>query len=142
MNLTEEEKKLILKEPEMATWDQLDEFYKESHRSQIRYLGERLMSYDMNIGLRPVLPNATDAVTELYGPLLEDLAVIEHDRWMQDKLADGYRPGKRDDGLKLNPEIVPFADLEADVQEFIRNAVRNVPLYLKEIGYELYRKSY
>ena len=142
MDLTENEEKAILAEPEMAPWDKLDEFYKEGHRSQIRYLGEELMSYDMNIGLRPCLPEANDAVTELYGPLLEDLSMIEHERWIRDKQADGYKLGKRDNDLKLNPELVPFTDLDPDVQEFIRNAVRSVPAYLKEIGYELYRKSY
>ena len=69
-------------EPEMADWSDLDEFYKEGHRSQIRYLGERLESFNMSIGLRPVLPGAADTIMDLYGPVLEQLSELEHERWM------------------------------------------------------------
>ena len=37
---TPKELSLVRQEPEMADWSDLDEFYKEGHRSQIRYLGE------------------------------------------------------------------------------------------------------
>ena len=138
-----EEIEEIRKEPEMADWAQLDEFYKEGHRSQIRYLGEKLMDYDNNIGLRPIVPGATDSVQELYGPLLEEMSEWEHERWMQDKLADGWRYGRNlDPELKLTPDMVPYDELEPRVQEFIRRSVRNVPEYLEAIGYELYRKSF
>ena len=139
--LSEAEIEEIRNEPEMADWAQLDEFYKEGHRSQIRYLGEKLMAYESNLGLRPIVPGATDSVRELYGPLLEELSEWEHERWMQDKLADGWRYGRNPDPeLKLTPEMVPYKDLEPRVQEFIRRSVRNVPEYLEAIGYELYRK--
>ena len=121
----------------------VDEFYKEGHRSQIRYLGEKLMDYDNNIGLRPIVPGATDSVQELYGPLLEEMSEWEHERWMQDKLADGWRYGRNlDPELKLTPDMVPYDELEPRVQEFILKSVRNVPEYLEAIGYELYRKSF
>lgn len=133
---------LVQAEPEMADWTNLDEFFKEGHRSQIRYLGERLESFNMSIGLRPVLPGAADTITELYGPILEQLSVLEHERWMKDKLADGWRYGKRDPELKLHPDMVPYEELDESTKEFVRVSVRNVPGYLKEIGYELYRKSF
>ena len=139
---SEEEIRKEMENPEMAAWEDLDEYFKEGHRSQIRYLGERLESYDMSIGLRPVLPNTADAISELYGPTLEELAKIEHERWTRDKAADGWRLGKEDKELKLTPELVPYEDLEESTREFIRKSLRDFPLYLKEIGYELYTKSY
>ena len=141
-NRTEDEIKKELRNPEMAPWGKLDEFYKEGHRSRIRYLGERLEAYDVSIGLRPVLPNTTDAISELYGPTLELLSEIEHERWMRDKKADGWRLGKYDRELKLTPELVPYDELNDDTKELIRKSLRALPLYLKEIGYELYTKSY
>ena len=129
-------------EPEMADWSDLDEFYKEGHRSQIRYLGGRLESFNMSIGLRPVLPGAADTIMDLYGPVLEQLSELEHERWMKDKRADGWRYGKRDSELKLHPDMRPYQELDESTKEFIRMSVRNVPDYLKEIGYELYRKSF
>lgn len=137
-----EELEEIYLEPEMADWAQLDEFFKEGHRSQIRYLGEQLQSFDFDVGLRPVLEGASDTITELYGPVLEELSELEHERWLKDKLADGWRCGKKDHQLKISPDMVPYSELEESTREFIRASVRNVPDYLKEIGYELYRKSY
>ena len=139
---SEEEQQRELDAPEMAPWDELDEFYKEGHRSQIRFLGERLEAYDMSIGLRPVLPNTTDAISELYGPALEVLSEIEHERWMRDKMADGWRLGKYDRELKFNPELLPYEELDENTREYIRKSMRSVPMYLKEIGYELYTKSF
>ena len=127
---------------EMVPWDELDEYYKEGHRSQIRFLGERLQAYDISIGLRPVRPNTTDAISELYGPTLELLSEIEHERWMRDKMADGWRYGKLDPELKLTPDMVPYDELEEESREFIRKSLRPLPIYLKEVGCELYTKSF
>ena len=132
----------MMQEPEMEEWDNLDEFYKEGHRSQLRYLGEKLQSYNLDIGLRPILEGAADTITELYGPILEELAEIEHERWLRDKKADGWRLGQKNHDLKLSPEMVPYSELDSMTKEMIRRSVRNVPEYLKKLGYELYWKAY
>ncbi|WP_352398641.1 RyR domain-containing protein [[Clostridium] aminophilum] len=142
MGLTPEQLEEVEREPEMAEWNDLDEFYKEGHRSQIRFLGEKLQAYDLNIGLRPILPGASDTIQELYGPTLELLAEMEHQRWVRDKMADGWTYGPKDSELKRSPEMVPYDELDEKTKEFIRVSVRYVPNYLNELGYELYRKSY
>ena len=38
--------------------------------------------------------------------------------------------------------MVPFDELDPQVKEFIRKAVRHFPEYLEAIGYELYQKGY
>ncbi len=139
---SEEEIRKELADPEMAPWEKLDEYYKEGYRSRIRYMGEYLESYEISIGLRPVIPNTADAVSELYGPTLELLADIEHARWVRDKRAEGWRDGKYDRELKLTPELVPYAELDEETRETIRRSLRAMPETLKEIGYELYTKSF
>ena len=129
-----------LVDPQLADWDHLSEIYKESYRSQIRYLGESLEDYDAELGIRPVVPGAPDALSDLYGPILEKLAEMEHDRWMRDKIAAGWSLGRYDPELRLTPELVPYSELESSRQEFIRREVREVPAELREIGYELYVK--
>ena len=90
-----------------------------------------------------MLPGTTDAISELYGPTLETLSEIEHERWMRDKSADGWRYGKQQDKeLKITPDLVPYEELDEETKEFIRKSLRALPMYLKEIGYELYTKSY
>lgn len=135
-----EQRKRMLNDESFAPWEQLKEIYKESYRSQIRYLGERFEDFEAGIGLRPILPGADDTMRDLYGPVLEHLAQMEHERWMRDKLQDGWVYGERDVELKHHDEMVAYSDLSPSVQEFVRSSVRNMPGYLKEIGYELYRK--
>lgn len=129
-------------DPEMADWEELDEFYKEGHRSQIRYLGEHLAAFGTGLCLRPVLPEAEDAITELYGPALEQLCQMEHRRWMRDKLKDGWILGPLDKELRHHPDLLPYEELDGSVQDFIRTNVRSIPGYLREIGYELSRTAF
>lgn len=132
----------VREEEEMADWDQLDEYYKESYRSQIRYLGEKLEDYETDIGIRPVVEGEADTIAELYGPVLEEVAEMEHKRWNIEKLKDGWKYGSFDAELKQSPEIVPYEELDSKTKEFIRKNVREVPQLLKAIGYELYYKSF
>ena len=128
---------------DMVKWNDLKEIYKESYRSKIRYLGECLESYTRNIGLRPIVPDSSDSISELYGPVLEEIAELEHKRWVRDKIRDGWRYGDRkDEDMKLTPELVDYGELSAKTKEAIRKDVRDVPMQLREIGYELYYKSY
>lgn len=138
----EEELSRLEKEEEMASWEELAECYKNSYRSQLRYIGERLQDYHSGIGIRPVLIGDTDTISELYGPVLEELAEMEHNRWMRDKRQDGWHFGPLDCDMKTTPDLVPYDQLEESTKEFIRLSVRSFPEYLKKIGYELYRKSF
>lgn len=139
---TEEQLAEIYQEPEMADWEDLKEFYKIGHRNRLRYLGQKLLEYEGNIGLRPIIPDATDTIMELYGPVLEYLARLEHERWMLDKARDGWTYGQKDYDLKLNPEMVPYDELPEITKEAIRTDIRNMPSVLKEMGFEFYRKNY
>ena len=129
-------------EPDLAVWEELDERDRNSYRSQLRYIGVRLQDYNSIIGIRPILGNDSDTIRELYGPVLEMLAEMDHDRWMHDKLEDGWKYGIIDYTMKTTPELVPYSELEEPVKEQIRLSVRSIPMYLSEIGYELYRKSF
>lgn len=137
-----EEIKRIQSEDRMADWDDLKELYKENKRSQIRFLGERFDGFYTGVGLRPILPGAADTVAELYGPILDQLAELEHQRWMLDKLSNGWTQGKLDTQLRTHPDMIPYDQLDESIKDYIRVSVRNIPVYLKEIGYELYKKTY
>lgn len=140
--ISQDEIRRIQSDERMADWSELKELYKESKRSQIRFLGERFEGFNTGIGLRPILPGAADTIAELYGPILEQLAQLEHQRWLRDKLSNGWSLGKLDQQLRHHPDMVPYDQLDESVKDYIRVSVRSIPEYLKEIGYELYRKTY
>ena len=61
---------------------------------------------------------------------------------MLDKQANGWKFGKLDTQLRTHPDMIPYEQLSDTVKDYIRVSVRNIPFYLKEIGYELYKKTY
>ena len=138
----QQEMEALQAEPDMCCWEDLEECFRNSYRSQLRYIGERLQDYRTSIGIRPILAGDADTIHELYGPVLEELAEMEHERWMRDKRRDGWRFGPKDSEMKTTPELVPYAELDEFTKEFIRLSVRDFPEHLNMIGYELYRKSF
>lgn len=131
----------LKREENMAEWNQLKEVYKEDNRAQIRYLGERFEQVDVGIGIRPSGESSAETINDLYGPILEYLSETEHERWMQNKLENGWTPGPRDNELKHHPDLIPYAELSEPIKDYDRAAIRNIPQYLGMIGYELYKKN-
>ena len=73
---------------------------------------------------------------------LETLAAVEHERWMQEKLSDGWTYGPvRDDGKKIHPSILPFDQLSESEKEKDRNTIRDIPRVLSLIDFQIYRRS-
>ncbi len=138
----EEELLLLQKEPDMNPWETLPEKYRKEYLSQIYEIGIYLQGYDSSVGLRPILQGSADSITELYGPILEELSALDHQRWIRDKEKEGYHPGLPDPEMKTLPEMIPYEELEEPVREQIRLRVRQIPENLKGIGFELYRKSF
>ena len=136
----EDEIKALKQEADMQPWAELPEEYRNAYISQIYYLGVYMQGYDTSIGLRPILPGSADTIQELYGPILEELSMLDHKRWVQDKEQEGWRQGPLDLEMKTRPEMVPYDELEENVREQIRIRVRMIPQNLKEIGFELFKK--
>ncbi len=60
-------------------------------------------------------------------PRLELLAEAEHDGWMEQRRANGWRKGERDNIEKYHPLLKPYSDLPDEEQEKDRNTIRNIP---------------
>ena len=70
---------------------------------------------------------------------VEALARLEHERWVTEREADGWRYGpERDDARKIHPYMVAFDELPPDIQEYDRIFVRPLPKLLAAAGYEVY----
>ncbi|MBR2257189.1 MAG: hypothetical protein IJ899_07590 [Blautia sp.] len=132
----------IIKEEEFVSWEELSETERAVYYSQIYNIGVRLQDYKSTIGLRPIMPGAADTINELYGPALEELAAWEHLRWVTELEQEGWRPGIADPEAMTNPEMVAYEELEEPAKEQIRLVVRKLPRNLKELGFELYRRSF
>ncbi len=78
---------------------------------------------------------------------VEVLARLEHDGWMADMTALGWRrghgagPHDSDPVRKLNPNLVPWADLDEGMKEYDRNVIRRLPFAFAKADYEVIEES-
>ena len=71
---------------------------------------------------------------------IEFLSELEHERWMQEKIAEGWHYGaKRDDRKKTHPSIIPYKDLSESEKEKDRDTVKLIPQIISLIDYQIYR---
>jgi hypothetical protein len=124
--------------PSMAAWHELGESLRQSNRRFAEGVGEKLRSARIAIVPAPLAdPGAPGAA--LPEEQVEELAVVEHDRWCADLIADGWRhgPGRKDPERKLHPSLVPWEELSEEEREKDREPVRALPELLAHLGFEL-----
>ena len=74
--------------------------------------------------------------------LVEKLAILEHQGWVEERLSNGWVFGEqRDVEQKISPYLVPYAQLSEEVKEKDRDVIRNIPALLNRIGMAAYRKK-
>lgn len=121
---------------------QLQEGYRESNRHQADDIGRKLAALGYRI--RPwtelgALDFRLDEETEV-----DPLARQEHERWMAERISQGWRYGeRRDNVLKLHPDLLDWNDpcFTRLAKDKDANTVRNIPDYLLEAGFQLEKIS-
>jgi ppGpp synthetase/RelA/SpoT-type nucleotidyltranferase len=130
------DKKDIMVEPSMKTWEELDPGLKESNCDQISNALEILRYAGFAVG-----PWTTESQTIVF---TEDevarMAPMEHGRFNVERTRQGWRPAnEKDVALKLSPYLVPWSRLPDFVREWDDSAVRAWPAILCKIGLEIRR---
>jgi len=120
--------------PSLGPWDELPEEFKESNRAQARQIGEKLAV----IGCLMV-----PAFDPTLGFAFEDdelqlLARLEHERWLDERTAQGYEHGPaRYDHVR--PDLVPWDRLSDQARAMNIQAVRRIPDMLARVGFQVLR---
>ena len=117
-------------------WEELDESRKESSRDQARDIPIKLgmLGYD----IAPLRDRDARHFTFTHEEV-ERLAGAEHVRWMHERIADGWTAGDKDVTRKTTPYLVPFEELPAEIAEFDRMYVREIPRLLAGVGLQVVR---
>lgn len=122
--------------PAMQPWEELREDYRESNRQQADHLPVKLRA--IGYGFRPII--GRKPILQEFSPgEIEKLAKIEHDRYLAERLANGWIPGPDDPGKKTNPTLKGWEELEEEEKEKDRMAVRRIPGLMAQAGFELYQ---
>lgn len=122
-------------DPSMVPWEQLTSELRESNRTQADGMSAILRS--AGYGLAPL----TDWDAWRFRFPEDDvelMARLEHERYVAERLRDGWSLGPKDNIRKTNPNLVPWEQLTADAQERARHALRELPCILAEAGLEVY----
>jgi hypothetical protein len=123
-------------DPAMQAWDKLPEHLKESNRKMADSIPEKLRR--IGYGFRPTGQPAAEFLG--FAPAeLEALAELEHDRWVSERLQNGWSLGSRDVDRRISPYLVPWAELDDKIKAWDRHAVLVIPKVLARAGFEIYR---
>lgn len=121
-------------DPSIQPWESLPESLKHSNRSQAATIPEKAASIGCRIG-----PLNGPPVT-FTSPELDRLARAEHERWVRERREAGWTSAPVKDVVrKQTPHLVSWDDLNEDVRELDRDAVRGIAEVLAAAGLGLYR---
>jgi RyR domain len=122
-------------EPALSAWEDLPEDLRESNRQQVADIRAKLDA----IGYEFVPTADWDAEPfQLTSEQVETLGRLEHDRWCNEKLRNGWRYGPvKDAHAKLSPFLLPWEELSDDVRDLDRDAVRLIPSILMAAGFAM-----
>ena len=65
------------------------------------------------------------------------MAMMEHERWMEEKSDKGWTCGARDDSKKIHPCLVDWDELSESDKDKDRVTVKIIPELLASIGFEV-----
>lgn len=123
-------------DPAMRPWEQLPGQLKTSNRRQAEHVIVKLRAIECDFR-----PSGRRKRSEFrFKPEeIEVLAKMEHDRWVQERILGGWREGLRDVIKKTTPYLVPWEELDDEIRDNDRQAVRGMPYLMAEAGFEIYR---
>ena len=124
--------------PSLVAWDELPQRLQDASRRQADDIGSKLSA--IGCGLEAL----TDWDADLFAfapDEIERLAVLEHERWLEDYQASGWRyaPGAKSVEQKTHPSLVPWVELSEAEREKDRDVVRLLPTLLARAGLQVAR---
>ena len=122
----------------LVSWEKLPEHVKESNRAQALHVAEKLKAIGCGI---TELEDRELGEFEFTREEIEQLARMEHERWVEERLSNGWTVGPKDIDKKTTPWLlVPYEELPDEEQEKDRESVRGIPKFLAKVGLEVHRQ--
>ncbi len=118
-------------------WSELSDTERESSRSAADGIVGRVAA----IGGRLAPLRSWSAAGDVFDDdELDRLAEYEHERWREERTAQGWTWGEvRDEVARRNPLLVPWHELAADARDHNLDSARRLPDLLARAGFEVSR---
>jgi hypothetical protein len=123
--------------PRLVPYRDLTEAYREDNRAPARLAHARLRAIGYRVAKQHdgLLPASLTDNGEM-----ERLAVVEHDRWLREKLLHGFAWSEAtDERLRLHRDVAPFALVTEAYRQLEAAQVNTIEPTLKQCGYILTR---
>ncbi len=119
-------------------WDDLPENLKESTRHQADHMEIQLRNIDCIVER---VENRAVRIYQLIPKEIEELAQLEHSRWMSERYLAGwtYTTGEINSKTKVTPFLVSWDELPEDRKEMNREVVRKIPKLLANYSLEIHK---
>ena len=86
-----------------------------------------------------------DAITEFLEKEVEDLAIFEHNEWMEEKEGIGWtldeELDEKDEKTRRTPHLVQWKNLKPEIKQYDIDAIKNIPSLLDSIGLKVVRSK-
>ena len=129
----------------LQKWENLREDFKRSNIHQAAFAFRALTLAGFDIVKKPSKDEVT--VINLGDPSilsaegLENLAKLEHGRWVVERLMQGWRYAPKDDKARRESHcLVGWEQLDPKMKPFDINAVKDYPVWLAEAGFEIIKR--
>jgi len=123
----------------MRDWDDLADEFRRSSYSQVDQNADKL--WKVGLELRRASEGETPREYAFEPDELEALAELEHQRWMVERLLDGWRLGPRDNAKKTHNLLVPWSELGPEEREQDRRPIREMPRRYADLGWEIAKRK-
>jgi hypothetical protein len=126
--------------PGMKVWSKLDQFYKDQNRDQALNLSVNLKTKKYSIVSRynwdePLFKYKDDKE-------IEDLAILEHNRWWKFMREHGWRLGEEYDfEKKTSQDLVPWGELTDTVKKYDIDFINSYPSILAMVDLKIIATS-
>lgn len=125
-------------DPSVQAWHELPETLQRSNREQAADISRKLAAIGCEIAPSQAGPAQQ---MRLEPGEVELLARMEHDRWTEERVRQGWRWGpERDVAGKRSPGLVGWSELPEDLRELDRDTVRAIPALLAHAGLAVLRR--
>lgn len=116
----------------LKPYAELPEGEKEQNRNNVRDIPNKLA----NVGYAMLPSCAGEPPGEFSGEETERLAEMEHERWMKEQMAEGWKYAPATDkARKLHKDLLPWKELPESEKDKDRALVRGIPQILAKAGY-------
>jgi hypothetical protein len=122
-------------DPSMQPWETLGPDFKESNRRQADHIPVKLRA--IGCAIKDSSPEQGAILQPVAGfspQEVEILARMEHASWNAERALAGWELGDKGEQDRKSPFLVPWDGLPKEVQEWDREAVRNIPQLLARVG--------